>query len=242
MAEYILVAENLRRSFGDFVAVKNVSLQLLAGEIVGLLGPNGAGKSTTMRMLVGLLEPHRGSVTVEGQLISENPIEAKRHLGFLSDEPMILPYLSGWEYIQFVAGLYDISPQQVRLRAEPLLKRFGLSQAIHRRADGYSHGMKQKLALVAQLVHEPRVLLADEPTIGLDPASTAEMHEVFREYSRAGNTILLSTHLLPMAETVCDKVLIMSDGYILYEGAPTQPSGESLEKLFLRLTSSEVSR
>ena len=242
MSPNLLTAENLQRKFGEFVAVRNVSFQLQAGKIVGLLGPNGAGKSTTMRMLAGLLEPDRGSITLGGFSLAAQPLEAKKLLGFLADEPMIMPYLTGFEYIQFVAGLYGIPGGQIEERAEPLLKRFNLVEAIHRRADGYSHGMQQKLALVAQLVHEPRLLLADEPTVGLDPASTIEMHSVFRDYCAKGNTILLSTHLLSMAQELCDRVLIMAQGQVVYEGDPRvqSDSEESLERRFLRLTGEDM--
>ncbi len=225
-------------------AVEDFSMTLEAGQLVGLLGPNGAGKTTTLRMLCGLMEPSSGSVVFDGLSLAENTVEAKRMLGYVADQPMILPLLTGWEYVQFVGGLYGMAPDVIEHNAMPLLERFNLSKAIHRRADSYSHGMQQKLALVAQIVHEPLVLLADEPTVGLDPASAAQMEEVFREFCQAGHAILISTHLLSMAQELCDKVLIMTKGNIVAEGSPAtlvQEAGDSLQNLFLRLTQEEAS-
>ncbi len=215
MNTLILNAQNLQQSYGTLEAVKNFTAEIRTGELVGLLGPNGAGKSTTLRMLTGLQQPTKGSISYLNYDIADHPIEARRHFGYVAEQPMIIPYLTGTEYVQFVAGMYGVDGNTAINRAEPYIDKFRLTGAIHKRADQYSHGMQQKIALIAQLVHEPKILLADEPTVGLDPDGTLEMQNVFREYVAAGNSILLSTHLLEMAEGLCSRVLILSKGTLL---------------------------
>lgn len=235
----LLSARGLHHTYGDTVAVRNLNFDIHEGEIVTLLGPNGAGKSTTMRMLTALLEPTRGEVRYLSYKLPDNMIEAKSLFGFVADQPMILPYLTGWEYIQFVGGLYGVSQNEIEAYAMSLVERFKLTDAIHKRATGYSHGMQQKLALIAQLAHRPRVLVADEPTVGLDPASATEMQQIFREYCQAGNAILLSTHLLEMANAIATRIMIMFKGEIIAEGSPNElykERNDSLQNVFLRLT------
>lgn len=244
MTKWLLEAVDLRRNYQGFWAVDGVTLRLAEGEMLGLLGPNGAGKSTTMKMMVGLLEPSGGHVFYGSESLHDRPLAVRRMFGYLADQPMILPIFTGWEYIQFVAGLYGTTEADAKNRAMRLAERFQLTADLHRRADGYSHGMQQKLALIAQLAHAPRVLLLDEPTVGLDPASTLEMQTVLREYCREGNAVLLSTHLLDMAQKLCDKVAIMARGRILTDGAPADLAlthGQSLQDLFLRLTGEAAS-
>jgi len=235
----LLQAYNLHHKYGDEVAVHHVDLTLSEGEIVALLGPNGAGKSTTMRMLTALMQPTRGEISYLSQRIPEDLVEAKRLFGYVADQPMILPYLTGWEYIQFVAGLYGTPAAEIEAIATPLIRRFSLQDAIFKRATGYSHGMQQKLALIAQLAHKPRVLIADEPTVGLDPASAAEMQDIFRDHARNGNAILISTHLLDMAFNLATRIVLMAHGRIVATGTPdelTQGGQHSLESVFLQLT------
>lgn len=236
MSEFAAI--DLVRKFGTIAAVSHVNLSLRPGELVGLLGPNGAGKSTTMKMLAGLMVPTSGRIVYGDLSMHQNPIDIKRYLGYLADEPMMIPQLTGWEYIHFVGGLYSLNADDISQRADPLVRRFQLQDAIHRRCITYSHGMQQKLALVAQLVHDPHILLADEPTVGLDPASATIMQEVFREHCMSGHSILLSTHLLDMAEKLCHRILIMRDGSIIWDGSPEalRQSNRSLEEVFLELT------
>lgn len=217
MVEPIMKAKALHQQYGSLVAVNDFSVEVFAGELVGLLGPNGAGKSTTLRILTGLLQPTQGSVQYYSYDIADDPIEARRHFGYVAEQPMIIPYLTGLEYVEFVAGMYGVDSKTAKKRAEPYIERFRLTGAIHKRADQYSHGMQQKIALISQLVHEPKLLLADEPTVGLDPDGTVEMQNAFREYVAAGNSILLSTHLLDMAEVLCTRVLILSNGDLLID-------------------------
>ena len=236
---WLLEAVDLKRNYNDVAAVDGVTLRLGAGELHGLLGPNGAGKSTTMKMMAGLLEPTAGRILYGGESLADEPLAARRMFGYLADQPLMLTALTGWEYIQFVAGLYGFSPDDIERRASELADRFELTAALDKRADGYSHGMQQKLALIAQLVHKPRVLLADEPTVGLDPAGTLEIQQVLREYCAEGNAVLLSTHLLDMAQGLCDRVSIMARGRILADGPPAElvaTQGQTLSDVFLRLT------
>lgn len=203
----LLQARDLHHKYGDEVAVHHVDLSLAEGEIVALLGPNGAGKSTMMRMLTALMEPTRGEISYLSQRIPEELVEAKRLFGYVADQPMILPYLTGWEYIQFVAGLYGTPAKEIKV--------------------------------IAQLAHKPRVLIADEPTVGLDPASAAEMQDIFRDHARKGNAILISTHLLDMACNLATRIVLMAHGRIVATGTPdelTQGGQHSLESVFLQLT------
>lgn len=234
----LLRARGMYRNFDGFTAVQGVSLELYEGEIVALLGPNGAGKSTTMRMLTGLLEPTQGEVSYCNYDLSHDVLEAKHQFGFVADEPMMLSALTGLEYIQFVAGLYGCSSEEILERANPLIDRFALRASIHKRATSYSHGMKQKLALIAQLAHQPKVLVADEPSVGLDPGSAAAMQDIFRAYASFGNAILLSTHLLDMAQSLATRIVMMAGGHIVADGTLTEltKSGESLHQVFMRLT------
>lgn len=235
----ILHAQNLQQSYGTLEAVKNFTAEIHAGELVGLLGPNGAGKSTTLRILTGLQQPTKGNVKYLNYDIADSPIEARRQFGYVAEQPMIIPYLTGIEYVEFVAGMYGVDGITAKKRAEPYVEKFRLTGAIHKRADQYSHGMQQKIALIAQLVHEPKILMADEPTVGLDPDGTIEMQNVFREYVAAGNSILLSTHLLEMAEGLCNRVLILSRGTLLADqriGEDWLKSHGHLQDYFFMLT------
>lgn len=237
--EYLLQVRQLEKRFKGLVAVDDFCLTVQPGEIVAVLGPNGAGKSTMMRMLAGLMRPTKGQITYLSHSFPDEMIEAKKHLGYLADQPMILPYLTGWEHIQFISGLYGVPSGEVEQRALPLVQRFGLVDAIDRRATGYSHGMKQKLSLICQVVHAPRVLLADEPTVGLDPAGALEMQEVLRNFVANGNAVLISTHLLDMASQMASRVVVMMKGRVIADGDQREwerRHGESLQDIFLGLT------
>lgn len=234
----LLSAQGLRKQFGDFTAVNGVNLEIREGEIVALLGPNGAGKSTTLRMVTGLLEPDAGTIVYDGYDLSKETLEAKRQFGFVADQPMMLNLLTGWEYIQFIAGLYGEKAKDIEERAMPLVERFRLKDAIHKRATSYSHGMQQKLALIAQLAHRPRVMLADEPSVGLDPGSTDEMLDVLRDFASRGNGVLLSTHLLEMTVSLATRIVMMAGGRVVANGSIDEITsrGETLREVFMRLT------
>ncbi|MCY0876828.1 MAG: ABC transporter ATP-binding protein [Firmicutes bacterium] len=236
----MLRADGLTKRFGDKEAVCDVSLTLKAGELFGFLGPNGAGKTTTIRMLAGLLTPTRGEVRIGNHDLERAPREAKKLLGYLPDKPLVYEKLTGREYIRFMMELYDM-PSDVLDEAESYLHAFALDSAADDLISGYSHGMKQKIALIGQLTHRPRVLLLDEPTVGLDPKGARTLRETLRALCEQGVAVLISTHLLPVAEMMCDRIGIMVSGRMIASGTVVELQSRyhtdaSLEDLFLQLT------
>ena len=236
----VLWAQGLRKEFGDKVAVDDVSFTLNPGELFGFLGPNGAGKTTTIRMLVGLLRPTRGEIQVAGVDLLRQPVEAKRKLGYLPDKPMVHDKLTGREFLRFMAHLYDV-PGGVGPYAEEWLEQFDLTDVADHLIVTYSHGMKQKIGLIGQLIHEPQVLLLDEPTVGLDPKSARTLRNVLNGLCDRGATVLISTHQLQTAELMCHRVGIMDRGKIVAIGSVAELQARyhtesNLEDLFLRLT------
>ena len=234
---------HLTRKFGSLTAVSDLQLSIKQGELFGFLGPNGAGKSTTIKMLAGLLQPTEGSALISGWDIRKNLENVKRALGYMPDEPNLYEKLSGKEFLQFVGGLYGIPDQESLQRANRLFDLLGLSEKADDEIQSYSHGMRQKTALSAALLHNPSVLLLDEPLSGLDPRSAKMVKEVLRQFCRRGGTVLLSTHTLEIAERMCDRVGIMNQGRLIAEGSledlRSQAKAEqnaTLEDLFLQLT------
>lgn len=235
-------AEGLTKSFGDRAAVQSLDLQVHAGEIFGFLGPNGAGKTTTIRMLTGLLKPTSGDATVAGFNVGDRPIEVKRRIGYLADPPFLYEQLTGWEFLEFIAELYGVSFAGVSQRARRMLELLALDDRIGELIEGYSHGMRQKLALVGTLLHDPQVLFLDEPTAGLDPRSARAVKDLLVELARRGRTVFLSTHILEIAQHMCHRIGIINQGELIAVGTLEQlreqaRAGEaSLEDLFLELT------
>jgi len=223
-------------------AVDGVSLQVKRGEILGLLGPNGAGKTTTVSMCVGLLRPTSGSVSIDSVAFDSDPTRAKRLIGYLPDTPYLYPKLSGREFVTFMAQLYGTIDDLVR-RRETLLEHFGLLDAADDLTAGYSHGMKQKTALAGMLIHKPQVLFLDEPTVGLDPRSARQLKDLLQGSASEGRAVVLSTHILEIAQAICTRIAILHRGQIIAEGTMDDlrrtadaGSGESLEDIFLELT------
>ncbi|MGH2447498.1 MAG: ABC transporter ATP-binding protein [Chloroflexota bacterium] len=238
----LLQASDLVKRYGSLEAVNNVSLAVQRGEIVGLLGPNGAGKTTTVNMCVGLLRPTAGQVLIDGINVDQDPRAAKRLIGFLPDEPYLYDKLTGREFVTFMADLYGTTLDLAN-RRERLLAYFGLLDSADDLIAGYSHGMKQKAALCGVLIHEPQILLLDEPTVGLDPRSARLLKDTLRSLADAGRGIVLSTHILEIAQAICDRIAILDHGRIIAEGTMSElrqsvhaSSGESLEDIFLQLT------
>jgi ABC-2 type transport system ATP-binding protein len=232
---------NLTKRFGDKIAVDNVSFQVFGGEIFGFLGPNGAGKTTTIKMIAGLLQPTSGSVKVGGYDVQKQPIQAKAINGYVPDEPNLYAKLSGKELLRFVGDLYGLERQQAERRSEELLRLFDLTQAADDTIDSYSHGMQQKTALATALLHDPRVLVLDEPTVGLDPKSARLIKDMLRQMAERGAAIFLSTHILEIAERMCDRIGIIDRGRLIAVGTMEElramGRGEtSLEDIFLSLT------
>lgn len=236
----MLVTRSLSKSFGTSVAVDGLDLNLAPGELYGFLGPNGAGKTTTIRMLAGLLRPSSGSVEIDGRTWAEDPMGLKRDVGLVPDTPPLHDHLTGWQHVQLVGAMHRIPRKELRSRGAELLAALELDQAAGQLCKGYSHGMRKKVHLAAVLVTEPKVLLLDEPTSGLDPASARALRELLLSRTRAGVTILLSTHLLDTAELICDRIGILAKGQLQAEGTVAvlraEHGGAPLEDVFLRHT------
>ena len=239
---------NLTKRYGSFTAVDAINLHVPRGQLFGFLGPNGAGKTTTLRMIAGIMQPTGGSVQIGGIDIAADPVAAKSRMGFIPDRPFIYEKLTGGEFLRFVAGLYNQDGPQVEHRARELLALFDLEEWRDELVESYSHGMRQKLIISSAFVHRPEVIVVDEPMIGLDPKATRILKDLFREYTRRGHTIMMSTHTLEVAETLCDRIAIMQAGTIRACGTMDElrtnaESGSSgLEEIFLRLTGENAAR
>jgi ABC-2 type transport system ATP-binding protein len=233
---------DLVKKYGDKLAVDNVSIEVYGGEIFGFLGPNGAGKTTTIKMIVGLLQPSSGVVKVAGYDVQSQPLLAKASSGYVPDTPNLYAKLTGRELLSFVADLYDLDRKQVVRRIDELLRMFDLTEAADDTLDSYSHGMQQKASLAAALMHDPRVLVLDEPTVGLDPKSARLIKDILRQIADRGAAVMLSTHILEIAERMCDRIGIINKGQLVAVGTMEelrrlgQTSEASLEDIFLGLT------
>jgi ABC-2 type transport system ATP-binding protein len=234
-----IVARGLRKTYGEHVAVKGVDLTIGRGEIVAFLGPNGAGKTTTIKMLTGLLRPTSGSSAILGHDIQTDALAAKALFGYVPDTPNLYGKLKGWEYLRFMARLYRVPTAEAEARAAELLRLFDLTEAASDLIEGYSHGMSQKMALAGALVHAPRVLFLDEPTVGLDPRSARTIKDLLGQLRAQGVTVFLSTHILEIAERMADRVVIINKGEIIAAGTVAElrhGGSRTLEDIFLDLT------
>jgi ABC-2 type transport system ATP-binding protein len=229
---------NVSKSFGEKIALTGVSWSVPRGQVSGLLGPNGAGKTTLFRLLMGILKATEGSIRVGGLDCFEDRVEVKRLVGFLPDEPIFYSYLSGREVLELSAAMHGLDPARAIRRLTPLAERMGLIDALGRYAEDYSRGMKKKLGLLLALVHEPAVLVLDEPTNGLDVEATRLFFELITEQAAAGTTVVFSTHLLDQVERLCSHAAIINHGKLIASGSLAQLcGGERLEEVFVRLTS-----
>jgi len=238
----LIETRNLVKKYGDKLAVNDVSFEVNGGEVFGFLGPNGAGKTTTIKMIVGLLQPTSGSVKVAGYDVQVQPLQAKASSGYVPDTPNLYAKLTGRELLRFVGDLYDLDRAHVAKRTDELLKMFDLTAAADDTVDSYSHGMQQKASLAAALMHDPKVLVLDEPTVGLDPKSARLIKDILRQMADRGAAVCLSTHILEIAERMCDRIGIINNGSLVAVGTMDElrslgKSGEtSLEDIFLSLT------
>jgi ABC-2 type transport system ATP-binding protein len=237
----LIQTRHLVKRYGEKVAVDDVSFDVSGGEIFGFLGPNGAGKTTTIKMIVGLLQPTSGEIKVAGYNVQTQPLMAKAANGYVPDEPNLYPKLTGRELLRFVGDLYGLSKAQVERRSEELLRLFDLIDAADDTIDSYSHGMQQKTALATGLLHDPKVLVLDEPTVGLDPKSARLIKDILRQIADRGAAVFLSTHILEIAERMCDRIGIIDKGHLIAVGTMDElralGKGEtSLEDIFLDLT------
>jgi ABC-2 type transport system ATP-binding protein len=235
--------ENLRKLYGDFVAVDDISLHVSPGEVFGFLGPNGAGKTTTIRIVAGLSLPSSGSVRVAGFDMRTQSREAKLKTGYIPDRPYVYEKLSGWELLHFVADLYEQNWAECRERAAKLFDYLELAEWADVRIENYSHGMKQKLVIISSMVHDPAVLVIDEPMVGLDALAQKKVRELLRTEANRGKTIFLTTHTMSVAEAVCDRIAILRRGRIISTGTAKEiksaagTPGSALEDVFLEMTS-----
>ncbi len=233
---------NLEKRYGNYVALKNLSLHIAPGEFFGFLGPTGAGKTTTIKLLVGLLKPSAGSATIAGYDIQRSPQEAKRLIGFIPDRPFLYEKLTGREFLRFVADLHGLEESAARARGEEFLELFELTAWGDELIESYSHGMRQKLVMCAALLHQPRVLVVDEPMVGLDPKGARLVKRLLRGLCDRGTTIFMSTHTLEVAEQMCDRIGIVQAGALIALGTTAelrqlvQSNVSRLEDIFLQLT------
>lgn len=238
--------ENVVKRYGEFSAVQGISFEVRPGEIFGFLGVNGAGKTTTLRMLAGTLVPTSGEISICGISLLQEPEKAKAITGYIPDRPYLYTKLTGREFIEFVADLYSLDRKASEGRMSDLLKEFGLEKWQHELIETYSHGMRQRLATIAALVHEPKVLVVDEPMVGLDPHGAKLLKDSFRRFAKAGMGILLSTHSLNVAEEIADRIAVIHEGNIRAMGSleeikrlSRRSENQSLEHIFLELTGDE---
>jgi ABC-2 type transport system ATP-binding protein len=242
MPQTLIETRNLIKRYGDKVAVNDVSFDVYQGEVFGFLGPNGAGKTTTIKVIVGLLQPTSGTVKVAGYDIQKQSMLAKASSGYVPDTPNLYAKLSGRELLRFVGDLYSLDRTQVAHRIDELLRMFDLANAADDTVDSYSHGMQQKASLAAALMHDPKVLILDEPTVGLDPKSARLIKDILRQLADRGAAVMLSTHILEIAERMCDRIGIINKGQLIAVGTMDElrtldKTGQaSLEDIFLSLT------
>jgi ABC-2 type transport system ATP-binding protein len=234
--------KGISKKYGDFRAVDNLNLTVSRGEIFGFLGPNGAGKTTTIKMIAGVLQPSAGTITIAGIDMVKQPEAAKRKIGFIPDRPYLYEKLTGLEFLKFTADLYGVPDEMYRKKARNNLAMFSLADWSDELIESYSHGMKQRLIMSAALLHEPEIIIVDEPMVGLDPAAIIMVKELFQSLARSGVSVFMSTHTLAVAEDVCDRVGIIHRGRLIASGTTADLRREAnvtdadLEKVFLNLT------
>ncbi|HME81678.1 MAG TPA: ABC transporter ATP-binding protein [Candidatus Eremiobacteraceae bacterium] len=236
----LVVVDRLTKRFGEATAVDGISFAVAPGEIFGFLGPNGAGKTTTIKILTGLLRPTSGRATVGGFDITTHPVEAKRLFGYVPDEPALYPKLTAVEFLNFIGDIYEMKTAHKQARIRELLALFELDADAGGLLESFSHGMRQKVALCAALLHEPKIYFLDEPTVGLDPKSARLLKDIVRALTRAGGAVMMSTHIMEIAESLCDRVAIIDHGRIAALGTVAQlrelRGRDTLEEVFLHLT------
>lgn len=237
--------ENVSKSYvKGKKSIDKLSLEIKDGEIFGFLGPNGAGKTTTIKMITGILNPDEGDIFIDEKSIIKQPLEAKREFGFVPDSPDMFLKLKGIEYLNFLADIYEIPNEKRKERIEELTKKFQIYDNLNSEIQSYSHGMRQKVVICGALLNNPKNWILDEPMTGLDPKSSHDLKEMMREHSKNGNTVFFSTHVLEVAEKLCDRVGIINKGKLVFVGTYEEmknkfKENKSLEDLFLEITENE---
>lgn len=232
----MLRIEHLTKSFGSKKAVDDLSLHIAAGEIYGFIGHNGAGKTTTLKSVVGILGFDEGRILIDGKSIAEEPLACKKEIAYIPDNPDLYEYMSGIKYLNFIADVFGVPAAARKERIEKYSELFGLTQDLAQPIASYSHGMKQKLAIISAWLHEPKLIIMDEPFVGLDPKAAHILKGMMRDVCSEGGAIFFSTHVLEVAEKLCDKVAIIKDGRLIRSGTMEDVKGDdSLEDVFLEL-------
>lgn len=232
----MLDIQHLTKTYGEKKAVDDLSLRIAPGEIYGFIGHNGAGKTTTLKAAVGILQFDAGDIFIGGKSIRTDPLGCKRQLAYIPDNPDLYDFMSGIQYLNFIADIFGIPAAERWARIEPLADAFELTGDLGQPVSAYSHGMKQKLAIIAAWIHDPKLILMDEPFVGLDPVATHKLKGIMREHCDAGGAIFFSTHVLEVAEKLCDKVAIIRSGRLIRSGTMEEVKGDdSLEDVFLEL-------
>lgn len=239
--DYMISFENVTKVYNKTVrALDDISFHVNGGEIVGFIGPNGSGKTTTMKLLTGIIKADVGKITVNGFNIRKTPLKAKESIGYIADSPDMFLRLKGTEFLDLIGDIYHVPTDKRRERIEELASRFDLSDSLSSPIMSYSHGMRQKIMVIAALLHNPPVWILDEPMVGLDPKSAYELKQMMREHAGAGNAVFFSTHVLEVAEKLCDRVIVIKKGHILFDGSleslEAKNENGSLEEIFLELT------
>lgn len=239
----MLILDNLSKTYakGKLKAVDNLNLEVRDGEIFGFLGPNGAGKSTTIKMMTGILQPDEGNVVLNGVSLRQEPYVFKHNIGYVPDNHATYDKLTGMEYLNFMGSMYDVPADLLQTRAQGLIEKFGLTNAINDQIKSYSHGMKQKLVVIGSLLHDPKLWILDEPLTGLDPQSAYELKNFMREHADNGATVFFSSHVIDVVEKVCDRVGIIKNGQLIAVGTieELKAKGDSFEEFFLSVTSNK---
>ena len=232
----MLRIEHLTKRYGDKLAVDDLSLHIAPGEIYGFIGHNGAGKTTTLKSAVGILQFDSGAVTIDGLALDADPLGCKARLAYIPDNPDLYDFMTGIKYLNFIADIFGVSPAERQTRIHDLAERLGLTADLAQPISAYSHGMKQKLAIISAWIHQPRLIVMDEPFVCLDPKASHLLKQMMREHCDQGGAIFFSTHVLEVAEKLCDKVAIIQKGRLIRSGTMEDVKGDdSLEEVFLEL-------
>ncbi len=236
----MLIIENLTKTYGEKKAVDNLSLHIGKGEIYGFIGHNGAGKTTTIKACVGILGFDSGKITIDGINVADNSLESKKRIAYIPDNPDIYDFMSGIQYLNFISDIFEVPQEKREEKIQKYAEIFELEGELANSVRSYSHGMKQKLAVIAALIHEPRLIIMDEPFVGLDPKAAFLLKQIMREHCQNGGSIFFSTHVLEVAEKLCDKIAIIKEGKLIKSGTMEEVKGdESLEQVFLELEEKE---
>ena len=232
--------KNVSKSYASKKIIDGLDLQIKSGEVFGFLGPNGAGKTTTIKMITGITKIDEGDILIDGKSISKEPIEAKKLFGLVPDNPDIFLKLKGIEYLNFLADIYDVDTTKRREHIEKWAKEFGIYENLNDRIQSYSHGMRQKINLIGATLHSPNNIILDEPMVGLDPKSSHMLKNMMKEYSESGKTVFFSTHVLEVAEKICDRIGIINNGRLVFVGTIDELKAQmkeekSLEDMFLEI-------